>query len=454
MSPYLQLLLQKRPQLYPDYDPSKPDTPDEPQAPGPTVAIGPRVPAVQPVDPQADPVMPVSPPAQQPTMALQARAPVLGDEVIADGAGPANPAPTMPLKPRDRIEEDRQRLIDAQNKKPPSLGRRILETAGQYAASGLGINLRPILHPRGSETEQAQRQLATDIALQNQATQNQDAQSTIALRGQQAAKIKQDMEGPSDDEVAAAAKKQARENFIESMKLHPQPLDPNDPNDQELLRQAKAAGILLPNSYGKQPKAATERAPLIRERTNADGSKSTLQSVDNGKTWAEVPDLASAAPPRPDIPEPGDIPDSTAPWIEKEKQHREIANNAKVAADRAEQSVRDYAAAHPGIDPAKDPMTAPMLSNMKRLRETVDTENKNANDAQNKRIEAANTDARERAKAKGKTRRPQGRSAAPAPTTHGFSISGWLAKNPGKTGADAKAFHDADPRYRTYTVIP
>lgn len=39
-----------------------------------------------------------------------------------------------------------------------------------------------------------------------------------------------------------------------------------------------------------RPKA--EKAPLIRERTNADGSKATLQSDDNGRTWKEIPELA------------------------------------------------------------------------------------------------------------------------------------------------------------------
>lgn len=42
----------------------------------------------------------------------------------------------------------------------------------------------------------------------------------------------------------------------------------------------------------------------------------------------------------------------------------------------------------------------------------------------------------------------------PAPTTHGFSISGWLAKNPGKTEVDAKAFHDNDSKYRAFQIIP
>ena len=45
-------------------------------------------------------------------------------------------------------------------------------------------------------------------------------------------------------------------------------------------------------------------------------------------------------------------------------------------------------------------------------------------------------------------------SAAPPPTTHGFSVSGWLRANPGKTRADAITFHDNDPKYSTYKVIP
>lgn len=280
MSPYLQLLLQKRPQLYPDYDPANPEPPDEPQiavdSPPATIPLKAR-----PMpDAQANPMPDVVPSqfvAQRPTIPMQPRtaAPVVMG-TPTDYVAPDTPA--VPLKPRDRIEEDRQRLINAQNKKGPSLGKRILEGVGDYAASGIGLNLNHILHPRGTEVQQAQRQLQADLGIQNQQTENQDKQSLITLRGKQADQIDQNLAGPTPAELADAAKKEARANFIESMKLHPQPLDPNDPADQELLRQAKVAGILLPNSYGKQPKSDKK---LIAGRTKLLGGKNVYVD-DNG----------------------------------------------------------------------------------------------------------------------------------------------------------------------------
>ena len=41
-----------------------------------------------------------------------------------------------------------------------------------------------------------------------------------------------------------------------------------------------------------------ERAPLLRERENGDGTKTTLKSTDNGATWAEVPELTSSSKPK------------------------------------------------------------------------------------------------------------------------------------------------------------
>lgn len=48
----------------------------------------------------------------------------------------------------------------------------------------------------------------------------------------------------------------------------------------------------------KTPRA--ERQPILKERVNADGTKSTLKSDDNGSTWTEVPDLLSQPSPKED----------------------------------------------------------------------------------------------------------------------------------------------------------
>lgn len=44
--------------------------------------------------------------------------------------------------------------------------------------------------------------------------------------------------------------------------------------------------------------------------------------------------------------------------------------------------------------------------------------------------------------------------ASAPPTTHGFSLSGWMRENPGKTEDDARAFHDSSDKYKSYKIIP
>lgn len=72
-------------------------------------------------------------------------------------------------------------------------------------------------------------------------------------------------------------------------------------------------------------------------------------------------------------------------------------------------------------------------------------------DLENRRDKLIDDQRRWRGEMKAPTR---GDRRGAAPTTHGFSLSGWLSKNPGKTETDAKAFHDNDPKYRAYQVIP
>lgn len=201
---------------------------------GPTIALR----------PMAKPVMAdsVAPPelAQQPTIPVR---PAM-TQGIDMNAPDVVPAATIPLSSRipsttppavngggarDVIQEDRDRLTAAQNKHIP-LGKRILEELGTYAASGVGLNLRPILHPGGTDEEKAQRQLADDLGIQKAQTENQDTQSTIALHSVELAK--------------------------EILKSHPQGFDPNDPADVIAKKKLEDAGIPIPATYGKQPKAA------------------------------------------------------------------------------------------------------------------------------------------------------------------------------------------------------
>lgn len=45
----------------------------------------------------------------------------------------------------------------------------------------------------------------------------------------------------------------------------------------------------------RRPNPKAERQPIFKTKRNADGSESTMQSDDNGKTWRRVEDLESAA---------------------------------------------------------------------------------------------------------------------------------------------------------------
>src|SRR5882724_3003779 len=90
------------------------------------------------------------------------------------------------------------------------------------------------------------------------------------------------------------------------------------------------------------------KEPIFKERLNQDGTKSTLQSVDNGETWTEVPLLGSAAPPQPQVP---DVAAQNAPDIKtindrlqtnlKEQRQHEDEIAAKNAAIK-KQGEADY----------------------------------------------------------------------------------------------------------------
>lgn len=429
-SPYLLTLLargRKTDPTLPYDDPNDPD-PTPVESPGPTISMRPRA--------------TVTDAQQAPPPYLQAR--VVQPAVTAQ-------SPTIPItaKPVDVIAQDRQRLIDAQGKHH-SKARDVLEGLGQWAGSGVGLNVHKLIYPRGTETEQAQRQLNTDLGLQKVATDEADAQSTIALRGSQvkeneaqARKIQDAIDNPdtSDED------KRKLEALRESLRLHPQPFDANDPNDIELLKRAKDAGILIPSAYGK---TAPQREPLIKERKNADGSTTSLKSTDYGKTWEEVPELASAAP---DKPQPDDVPDTTKGFADLEASHRKNAADAQANAEKVEGEVKAYIAsqkaADPNYDSAKDPNVASMTAEARRQRAYQTEQLGKADAVAAKKIEAGATDTRVRARVKKSA--PRG---GLTPKTHGFSLSGWLSRNPGKTEADARAFHNGDSKYRSYKIIP
>lgn len=194
MNPYLQLLLQKRPQLYPSPT-ADVEIDSPPPVASPTFPLGPRPQQPTVPVPNGDVVPVAETRSAVPTVPLAPRndpdrLPAPNTPEYQEAAANAFPV----LNKRDIIGEDRQRIIDAQNK-PHSKWKDILEGVGQYAAGGIGLNLHHLLHPRGTETEQAQRQLSTDLGIQQQQTVAERAAAetakiaaetdpaTIALRG-------------------------------------------------------------------------------------------------------------------------------------------------------------------------------------------------------------------------------------------------------------------------------
>lgn len=136
---------------------------------------------------------------------------------------------------------------------------------------------------------------------------------------------------------------------------------------EKMSRVAPEPGFTLGDTrYGAQgdviarnPRDA--RAPLIRERTNKDGSKSTLMSADNGETWAEVDALGSAAPERPYTlgryqtrhrPDGSVVGGGTAPIVRRSSgggKRRSSSGGSKGLSRNVESQIRDAAKAR-GLD--------------------------------------------------------------------------------------------------------
>lgn len=458
VSPFLQMLLRPKRRLDIPYDNPNDEVDagqpmDERGArmpSSPTVAIRPRAQAIQPVAnetlavaPQLRAQLPATDLAQQPTAPLANGdvAPVIPlSKRNVDVNAPETAA--IPVKPRDIIAEDRDRLLAAQNK-PHSKTKAVLEGLGTWAASGLGIPLQRMLHPGGTDVQKAQRQLETDLGIQKTQTENQDTQATIALRSAQARKIDADIQAAIDHPDTSDVDKQKLEVARDILRSHPQPFDPNDPQDAVAIKKITDAGIPIPQSYGKQPKEAT---PLFEKVKQPDGSVLTKKSVDGGKTWETVEDLTSAAPEKP---EEGDVPDTTQGWIQLEANHRTNAANAQKAAEKAEADVKTYITqqrtADPNYDVTKDANVASLTAEARRQRDYAAEQLKSADNAAAKKVEAANADM----KAGSKKKKPVLKGAA---ATHDFSISAYLKRNKGATEADARAY--ANQKYPDYSIVP
>lgn len=98
---------------------------------------------------------------------------------------------------------------------------------------------------------------------------------------------------------------------------------------REDQRRAEEFAERQRHNRATEARPRSERQALLRTRKNADGSESTLRSLDNGQTWEELSDLTSASPPK----EETDYA-TRAQWYYKKQSEAEVA--AKAARDEAD----------------------------------------------------------------------------------------------------------------------
>lgn len=224
-------------------------------------------------------------------------------------------------------------------------------------------------------------------------------------------------------------------------------------------------------------KEPTVKPPMFRTVQNADGSTKTMKSVDSGATWTEEPVLRGQRP---------------APAITPYQQteiNRQQSEDARKQNEAASESQSDYEQAQAldrelrgdptpknvsvaGVNPGIAGAVASQLGDKGLYGQRAELDSilkRGYRDEQGdvdiafirQERNALNTQIREKEnqrnalfKSSGRKKATAGSYTTPTPTTHGFSIQGWLARNPGKTEADARAFHDNDPKYKSYPIVP
>lgn len=362
---------------------------------------------------------------------------------------PAAPALSQPVNAAQpdynaRIEADRQRILNAQAH-PQSKGKRILEGLAEWAGAGVGLPVAKMIHPHGTETQQAQRQLVTDVGLQRTATDAQQAQtelqrvqneaagqqSTIALRSAQARKIEADLANPDISAEDERKLKVAQE----ILKSHPQPFDTNDPADVVAIKKLTDAGIPIPHTYGKQPKLGEDFSL----------SPGQTRFGPDGKVIANLPSVEKPEKAEPD-------------YAGLEAGFRKNASAAMTAAQKAEQDAKNYIAdrkrENANFDPTKDANVAALASESRNQREFAKDQTDKADQAALKKTKPSPNDASPSlavgmVPGVSAVRQVKGRGA---PTTHDFSIRAYIQRNKGATEADARAF--AQKNYPNYSIVP
>lgn len=337
-------------------------------------------------------------------------------------------------QPRDIIADDQQYLRDVQNK-PHNKALGVLEGLGQWAASGVGLNLKRVLHPHGTETEQAQRQLNTDLGIQKEQTEAQDARSTIALRDAQTRKIDDLINHPDTSDADKAKLEIARE----ILKSHPQGFNLNDPADVIAKKKVEDAGIPIPASYGKQAKA---------------GGGYTLGP---GQVHYGEDNKPVASVPASEKPEPG----SETPAAFQTRARNFRAANAEyidlIAQEQRAEKVKDKAFAdlqaaqsRYGTNADIQPDVIAAQKKADDAQEKFDGFGAKKADAHSRRLQYADglDDKGEPIAPKAQPKQSSNASAK----SHDFSIGAYIQRNKGATEADARAFAQAN--YSGYNVIP
>lgn len=210
------------------------------------------------------------------------------------------------------------------------------------------------------------------------------------------------------------------------------------------------------------PPVRTPKNPDVQWVSNADGTQTGWVPDSKSATgWSKagLPDKASP----PDRASQGEEYGTAKTNAERAAKAEAAKSEAKQHSDMANALREQEAAARKQVaDLWANPVKPSMVNNkpyeewQRRIKEgeaQAERLRTQAESSDNKRIEAE-TRATEFGRALPQP--PKRASGTPAPTTHGFSVSGWLRDpaNTGKTEADAKAFHDASPKYKSYTIIP
>lgn len=254
-----------------------------------------------------------------------------------------------------RIEEDRQALITAQ-RKPRSKLKDIGEGLATWAASGVGIPLQRILHPRGSETQQAERALGRDVMLQKQSGDIQEQQAGISLRGRQAAKIQSELDNPATEREQGFTLGEGQSRYDPQGNLIASATKPRSPKPP--VKQVDEQG----NEY----------------LADADSGEPILDAKGNIRYTGRA---------KPDKPESADTTDT---WANLETGFRQNAASALAAAQKAEQDAKTYIASKgEGFDPTKDANVAALASEAQRQRAFALEQTKKADDAAFKKTEAS-----------------------------------------------------------------